>query len=118
MLNQLVIVGRMVKDPEMVEGEDGKKRLNMTLAVQRPYKNAEGIYEADFIPVTMWDTVAEKTTEYCKKGDIIGVKGRVQTSNYEIDGEKKFRMDVVAERVTFLESRSHGHQEQEQDMER
>ena len=107
MLNQIILVGRLVKNPEIVESEDGKKRSNVTLAIPRSFKNMNGEYESDFINCTLWDSIAKSTTEYCKKGDIVGVKGRLQSSTLEKeDGEKQFRMDVIAERVTFLSNKS------------
>ena len=102
MLNQTVIVGRLTKQPELVTMESGKKVTNMTLAVPRSYKNENGEYETDFIDCTMWGNVAEKTCEYCNKGDLLGVKGRIQTDTYEVDGKTKKSMQVVVDRVTFL----------------
>ena len=95
MLNQVVIVGRLVKKPIVEENENGKKVCNITLAVPRSYKNAEGIYDTDFIKCTLWNDIAEKTIEYCNKGDIIGVKGRLQC----LGGSE---LQVVVEKVTFL----------------
>ena len=107
MLNQVVLVGRLTSDLEAKELEDGKKVTNMTLAIPRSFKNADGEYETDFVECTLWNNIAENTAEYCKKGDIVGVKGRLQTNNYEKeDGSKVFKLDVVAEKVTFLSSRS------------
>ena len=107
MLNQIVIAGRLVSDPEINTTENGKKRTYITVAVPRSYKNVDGTYDTDFIRCTLWNGIAENTCEYCKKGDIVGVKGRLQTSNYEKeDGSKVFKLDVVAEKVTFLSSRS------------
>ena len=105
MLNQIVIVGRLVKDPEVIEKDNNKKVSNITIAVPRSFKNADGEYESDFINCTLWDSIASNTCEYCKKGDIVGVKGRLQTDNYEKDGEKLFKVNVIAERVTFLSSK-------------
>lgn len=105
MLNQLVIAGRLVSDPEIVETENNKKRTFITIAVPRSYKNMEGVYDTDFIRCTLWNGIAETTCEYCKKGDVVGVKGRIQTSSYEKDGEKKYSMDVIAEKVSFLSSK-------------
>lgn len=106
-MNQVVMVGRLVKDPEIKESEDGKAHSNITLAVQRHYKNADGIYETDFVDCVLWDTTASTTAEYCRKGDIIGVKGRLQTSEYEnSNGEKRKATQVVAERITFLQSKA------------
>lgn len=102
MLNQIVIVGRLVKDPELIETETGKKVTNITLAVPRSFKNPDGEYDTDFINCTLWTGVAESTTEYCHKGDLLGIKGRLQTSTYEKDEQKKFKTEVIAEKVTFL----------------
>ena len=106
MLNQTVLVGRITRDPEVIETEGGSKVSNLTLAVPRSFKNAEGAYATDFIDVTVWNNIAQSTSEYCKKGDLVGVKGRIQTDSYEKDGEKKLLMKVIADRVTFLSSKS------------
>lgn len=106
MLNQMVVVGRLVSDPELKELESGKKVSNLTLAVPRSYKNAEGEYDTDFVDCVLWSTVAENTAEYCRKGDLIGIKGRVETDLYEKDGEKHKSTKIVAEKVTFLSSKS------------
>ena len=104
MLNQTVIVGRLVREPELTKTENEKNVSNITLAVPRSYKNENGEYETDFIDCTLWGNIAETTSEYCKKGDLIGIKGRIQTSTYEDDGKTNKRMQVVAEKVTFLSS--------------
>ncbi|MDY6015013.1 MAG: single-stranded DNA-binding protein [Bacilli bacterium] len=106
MLNQAVLVGRLVADPEVKELESGKSVSNITIACPRSYKNADGEYETDFIDVSLWDGVAQNTAEYCKKGDIIGVKGRLQTDSYEKDGNKMKSLSVVAEKITFLSSKA------------
>ena len=106
MLNQVVMVGRLTKDPEVIETENGNKVSNIAIAVPRNYKNEDGVYETDFIEVTMWNSIAENTAEYCHKGDIVGVKGRIQVDNYEKDGEKKSVQKVIAEKLTFLSSKS------------
>ena len=74
MLNQVVFIGRLVRDPELRESEGGKKYTNITLAVTRSYKNPDGDYGVDFIDCRLWTGVAENTAEYCKKGDLIGIK--------------------------------------------
>lgn len=103
MLNQTVIVGRLVRDPELRETEGGKKVTNITIAVPRSYKNNKGEYDTDFIDCTLWMGVAENAVEYCKKGDLLGIKGRLQTRSYETAEEKKrFVTEVVAEKVTYL----------------
>lgn len=105
MLNQTVVVGRIVKDPELKETDNGRKVTNITLAVPRSFKNINGEYETDFIPCVLWKGVAETTTLYCKKGDLVGIKGRIQTRTFEKEDEKKQIMELVAEKVTFLSSK-------------
>ena len=105
MLNQLVVVGRLVKDPELRKTENGKNVTNITLAVPRSYKNSNGEYETDYIDCVLWSNVAETTTEYCHKGDLLGIKGRVQSRMIQTEEEKlRHQTEVVGERVTFLSS--------------
>ena len=120
MLNQAVLVGRIVREPEIKELENGTKVSNITLAVPRAFKNVEtGVYDTDFVDCVLWKGIAESTVEYCKKGDLVGVKGRIQTNTKEDEnGDKKTFMNIVAEKVTFLSSKSKENQEQEQDYSR
>ena len=106
MLNQVLLVGRLTRDPEVIETENDRKVSNLTVAITRPYKNADGVYDADFIEVTLWNGIAERTAEYCKKGDVIAVRGRIQSDSYEKDGERKFSTRVLAEKISFLQSRA------------
>lgn len=112
MLNQVVLVGRLTRNPEVKELDDGKRLSGMTLAIPRSYKNAEGEYETDFIEVKLWNQIAENTAEYCKKGDIVGVKGRLQSRVVEKEDEKEYLTEIIAEKVTFLSSRSEKEQEE------
>ena len=103
MLNQIVVVGRLVKDPVINETQDGKKLANITLAVQRSFKNIEGNYEVDFIDCVLWKGIAESTATYCTKGSVIGIKGRLMTSLYKnTEGATCKNVEVVAEKVSFL----------------
>lgn len=102
MLNQAVFVGRLAKDPELKELENGKLVSNITIAVERGYKNENGEYETDYIDCNLWDAIAKNTVEYCKKGDTVGIKGRVQTRMVEQDGKKRKVQEVVVERISFL----------------
>ena len=103
MVNQIVLVWRLVKTPELKITETGKPTTTITLAVPRNYKNEEGVYDTDFIDTTLWNSVAENTVEYCKVGDMVGVKGHIQTRNVEDkEGNKIKKVEVVAEKVTFL----------------
>lgn len=91
MLNQLVLVGRL---QEIKKEEKGAKII---LAVPRSFKNEEGAYENDYIPVKLWGTVADNTAEWCNKGDLVEIKGRIQ--------ETEGKIELIGERVTFLSSK-------------
>ena len=98
MLNQIVLVGRLVETPHVdINPVNNKKQTTITLAVQRPYKNDIGMYDTDFIECTLHDSIATNTAEYCTAGDIIGVKGRLTVDDKQLQ--------IVAEKVTFLSSR-------------
>lgn len=118
MLNQVVLVGRIVKNPEIKELENGKRVSNITLAVPRSYKNAEGEYDTDFINVTLWNGIAENTAEYCQTGDMVGVKGKLETNTYEKDNQRHTSLGVIAERVTFLAQSKENKEKIEEEQER
>lgn len=98
MMNLVTLVGRIVKlETEEATEERAFEITTMTLAITRSFKNAEGIYETDFIRVQMLNEISKNVNEYCQKGDLVGVKGRLQTINNQLC--------VVAERVSFLSSK-------------
>lgn len=107
MLNQVVLVGRLVRDPELRETSDGKSVTNITLAVSRNYKNSEtGEYETDFLKATLWSGIAENTVNYTKKGSVLGIKGRVISRSIETEDGKKYNCpEIVAEKVTFISTK-------------
>ena len=106
MVNQIILVGRLVKSPEVITTESGKNMSYITLAIPRSYKNENGEDDTDFIDCVLWNAVAENTSEYCKQGDVIGVKGRVQSRIIEDeDGNNYKKIEIVAEKVTFLSSK-------------
>nr|DAX84761.1 MAG TPA: Single strand binding protein [Caudoviricetes sp.] len=107
MLNQIVLVGRLVQDAEIKELENGNRLCYINLAVPRSWKNADGIYETDFINCIVWNNIADNVKEYCKKGDLLGIKGRIQTKQEE----NKNIIEIVAEKVTFLYSRKETEEE-------
>lgn len=98
MLNQVVLVGRLVKD---VEKEEGKNGAILELAIPRSFKNSEGVYDTDFISIRIFDNIAGNVKEYCRKGDIVGVKGRLQSRKEN----EEYIMELIGEKVTFLSSR-------------
>ena len=113
-MNQVILVGRLTNNPEVSETENGKKYTTINLAVPRNFKNSNGEYETDFIRCVLWNGVAENTSEYCKMGDVVGVKGRLQVRQYETENEeKKYATEVIAERLTFLSSRKNPEKDNE-----
>ena len=106
-MNNVVLVGRLTKDPEMLDTKDNsKKRTIVTLAVTRNYKNSEGIYDTDFIRCILWNAVASSACEYCKSGDVVGIKGRLESRKYETEEkEVKYITEVIVEKITFLSSK-------------
>ncbi|GGB63725.1 single-stranded DNA-binding protein 3 [Lentibacillus populi] len=107
MINAVTLVGRLTKDVDLRYTQSGKAVGNFTLAVNRPFKNAQGEQEADFINCTSWGKQAENLANYMKKGSQVGIVGRIQTRNYENnEGRKVFVTEVIAEQAAFLESKS------------
>ena len=105
MLNQIVLVGRLTRDITVNKSDKGNKVATLSLAIPRSFKNSEGVYDTDFIDCVLFDSIADNTSEYCKKGDIVGVKGRVQSRVVEKDNEKEYLTEIIAEKVTFLSSK-------------
>ncbi|EAF1769679.1 single-stranded DNA-binding protein [Listeria monocytogenes] len=107
MMNRVVLVGRLTKDPELRYTPAGVAVATFTLAVNRPFKNGQGEQEADFIQCVVWRKPAENVANFLKKGSLTGVDGRVQTRNYEgNDGKRVYVTEIVAESVQFLEHRN------------
>lgn len=101
-LNQVVLVGRITRDLQIRKTESGKDVATLTLAVPRSFKNMEGEYETDFIDCVLWEEKANRTKEYCEKGDIVGLRGRLQTRKVETPEGNRYRLEVIAEKITFL----------------
>lgn len=102
MINQVVLVGRICGEPNLEIINETKKICKITLAVPRSYKNTNGEYETDFLECRLWNCVAENVNEYCKSGDIVGIKGRLQSRLNEATNEIK--MEVIAEKVSFIKA--------------
>lgn len=109
MLNRVVLVGRLTKDPELRYTPSGVAVATFTLAVNRAFQNQQGEREADFINCVIWRKQAENVANFLKKGSLAGVDGRVQTRNYEgQDGKRVYVTEIVAESVQFLEPKGSG----------
>lgn len=105
-MNNVSIIGRLTKDPELRYTPSGVAVARFTLAVNRQYKK-EGEQQADFINIVTWRKTAENTANFLRKGSLAGVTGRIQTGSYDgQDGKKVFTVEVVAENVQFLEPKS------------
>ena len=105
MVNSVMLVGRLAQDIEVKKLESGKEVTKVGLAVPRSFKNPDGLYDTDFFDCILWEGLAKNASEYCKKGDTVGVRGRLQTSTYEIDGVKRKAVEIIAEKLTFLSSK-------------
>ena len=107
MLNQVTLVGRLTKDPELRYTPDGKAVTNITLAVKRSFRNSNGEYVVDFVNCTLWNRIAENTTIYCQKGSIVGITGKIQTRTYENpEGKRNFVTEVIVENVSFMDRKT------------
>lgn len=103
MLNNTILIGRIVNTPELKKTENGKEVTNITVAVPRSFKNVNGEYDTDFIDCTMWMGVAKNTVEYCKKGDLIALKGRLQSTILEKENIPKMNLiQFIVEKISFL----------------
>lgn len=105
-MNRATIIGRLTRDVDLRYTQSGKAVGNFTLAVNRPFKNQQGENEADFINCVSWGKQAESLAQYMKKGNQVGVDGRIQTRTYDDkDGKTVFVTEIIAEYVQFLESK-------------
>lgn len=101
-MNKVMLIGRITKDIELRHTQSGKATVNITLAINRR-KKEDGTQEADFISCQAWAQRAEIISKYVKKGDKLGVFGRIETGSYEKDGKKVYTTTVVVDELEFLE---------------
>lgn len=106
-MNNVTLVGRITRDPELRTIASGQTTTTINVAVNRPFTSANGEREADFINVVVWRKQAENVCKYCTKGSLVGVSGRIQTRSYDgQDGQKRYVTEVVADNVSFLGSKN------------
>lgn len=111
MINRVVLVGRLTKDPEHRQTQSGVSTATFTLAVNRTFKNKNGEREADFINVVVFRQQAENVSKYLSKGSLAGVDGRIQSRSYENkEGQRVFVTEVVADSVQFMDSKGSNQQ--------
>ncbi len=105
MLNRIILIGRLTRDPELRYTPSGVATTTFTLAVDRNFTGQNGEREADFIPIVTWRQLAETCANYLRKGRLCAVEGRIQVRNYENnEGKRVYVTEVVADNVRFLES--------------
>ncbi|HHW36316.1 MAG TPA: single-stranded DNA-binding protein [Bacillales bacterium] len=103
MINQVTLVGRITKDPELRYTGDGVAVSNFTIALNRNFKNGSGQYDADFVNCNIWRKPAETVANFCLKGSLIGITGRLQSRHYEnSEGKRVYVTEVVAEDIKFI----------------
>jgi single stranded DNA-binding protein (ssb) len=107
MINRVVLVGRLVRDPELRYTQSGAAVASFTVAVNRSFTNSQGERDADFIGCTIWRKAAENFVNYTHKGSLVGIDGRIQTSSYDNQqGERVYRTDVIVENFSLLTPRN------------
>lgn len=114
MINRVVLVGRLTRDPELRRTNNGTAVTSFTLAVNRTFQSSDG-QAADFINCVVWNKLAENVELYCFKGSLVGVEGRLRSRSYDnAQGQKVFVVEVVCDSVQFLESKRNGTSQQNQ----
>lgn len=103
MFNQVTLIGRIVRDPVIYTTKEGKSVTTITLAVRRSYKNSKGEYDTDFIPCTAWDKLAETSSDYCTKGSLVCITGRIQMRQIDYgENQRNSFAEIIAESICFL----------------
>jgi single-strand DNA-binding protein len=105
MMNRVILVGRITKDPEVKTTQSNIPVVTFTLAVNRQFADQSGERQADFIQCVVWRKQAENLARFVKKGALLGVEGRIQTRQYEADNGTRYVTEVVCDSVQFLESK-------------
>lgn len=107
MINNVVLVGRLTRNPELRRTLQGDAVTSLTLAVNRNYTSQDGQQQADFIKCIVWRKLAENVEKYCSKGSLVGVTGKIQTRSYDnSQGQKVYVVEVICDSVQFLETRA------------
>lgn len=102
-MNTVIMIGRLTKDPELKYTQSGKAVANFDIAVDRPFSKEK---ETDFFRVQVWGKVGENVANYLTKGSKAGIRGRIQNRSYEVDGNKRYITEIIAEEVQFLDSKA------------
>ncbi|TLQ05448.1 single-stranded DNA-binding protein [Pediococcus stilesii] len=113
MINRAVLVGRLTRDPDLKYTSNGTAVISFNMAVRRPFPNADGERETDFINCVMWRKAAENFANFTHKGSLVGIDGRIQTRNYEKDGQRVYITEVVADNFSLLDPKPQSPQNNE-----
>lgn len=118
MLNQIVLIGRLVRDPELRYTPNGVPVAQFALAVGRPFTNAQGQRETDFFDIVVWRKQAELVANHLGKGRLVAIQGMLQTRSYDTpEGQRRKVYEVVADRVTFLDRKPTGQESMGEEVE-
>lgn len=105
-MNKCFLVGNLTRDPELSTVGNGISVCKFSIAINRTFANANGEKEVDYLNIVTWRGQAENCGKYLTKGSKVAVCGNIQTRTYEVDGQKRYATDIVADEVEFLSSRS------------
>lgn len=106
MINKAILVGRITKDPELKMTQSNIPFVNFTVAIDRTFTDQSGERQTDFIQCVVWRRQAENVSKYVSKGSLLGIEGRIQTRQYEVDGQTRWATEIVCDSVQFLESKA------------
>jgi len=115
MNNTMFAVGRLTEDPKIEKTPNGRVVSNITIAVPRTYKNENGEYDTDFLDCVFWGEIANNATKYCKKGDLVGIRGRLENNTFEVDGQNHKVSKIIADKISFLSTRKEIDEEKDKD---
>ena len=114
MINRYVAVGRLTKDPELRRTGTGKAVTTFTLAINRTYQSNDG-QQADYISCVTWNKVAENVAQYCSKGSLVCIEGRLRSRSYDnSQGQRVYVTEVICDSVQFLDTRNRDNQQNTQ----
>ena len=117
MLNQVILIGRLVKKPELRVSEGGVNYIKATLAVQSEFKNKDGEYDTEFLEFTAFGKLAENTSKYCDKGSLLNIVGSLNNNVYkDKNGVNHYQLSIIANKVSFLSKTAKKEEKQDGDV--
>lgn len=108
-MNKVFLIGNLTKDPEISTTPNGVSVCNISIAVSRRFSNKDGVREADFFNITVWEPLADNCHKFLRKGSKVAIEGNLRYRNYDApDGTRRYVIDIVAENVEFLSTKNSG----------